>query len=331
MPKYSNTQQIPLSLAVWLATDTYDRSDDPNTISATTLLKPIRQIVLARRVPTEDAHIDLVGMLASRMGTAIHDAIERAWTDAQRRFAALEAIGYPSQTIQRMVINPEPGTDLTGLLPIYLENRSKRVLNGMTISGKYDMVIDGAVEDFKTTSVWEWIKHNNGDDYTMQGSIYRWLNPEIITKDVMSIQLIFTDWSSAASKANADYPPKRTMERKYQLKSIPETEAFIVKKLNQIAMYLDAPEEEIPLCTEEELWATEPVFKYYKNPEKTTRSTKNFDTHQEAMLRYVEDGSVGLIKETPGYVKACLYCPAYLACGQKDQLIESGRLQLTNI
>ena len=51
MSKYINTEDTPLSVAVFLATDHYDY--DPNTISATRLLKPIRQTILSGRVPKE--------------------------------------------------------------------------------------------------------------------------------------------------------------------------------------------------------------------------------------------------------------------------------------
>lgn len=80
------------------------------------------------------------------------------------------------------------------------------------------------------------------------------------------------------------------------------------------------------MCDDDELWRSEPVFKYYKNPAKTLRSTKNFELKQEAMLRFVEDGSVGVIREVPGQVTACKYCPAFAACSQKDALIKSGDL-----
>ena len=75
--KYTNVSNVPLSLAVVLASDNYDYSDDPNTLSATALIIPLRQLVLSNRVDVEDAAADLIGMLQSRMGSAIHDAIER--------------------------------------------------------------------------------------------------------------------------------------------------------------------------------------------------------------------------------------------------------------
>lgn len=57
--QYTNTTNIPLPLAVFLATDDYDYQ--PDTISVTTLLKPIKQIILGRRL---EKKIDLLISLA---------------------------------------------------------------------------------------------------------------------------------------------------------------------------------------------------------------------------------------------------------------------------
>ena len=44
MNPVTNNTNLPLSIAVWLACDDYDYNNDPYTISATTLLKPLKQI-----------------------------------------------------------------------------------------------------------------------------------------------------------------------------------------------------------------------------------------------------------------------------------------------
>ena len=324
MPKYGNVSAVPLSMAVFLACDNYDYNNDPHTISATSLIKPLRQLVLSARVPTEDAVVDLAQMVPSRMGSAIHDAIERAWKENHK--TAMAVLGYPAKVIEKVLINPKKEDLFDGCIPIYLEQRAHRKVGKFTVSGKFDFVGDGRVEDFKSTSTYTAVNNTNDDKYILQGSIYRWLNPTIVTKDEMAIQFIFTDWNRAKAANDPKYPQNRIQQRVLGLKSLPETNAFIERKLSQIEAYWEAPEEELPLCSDEDLWRSEPVFKYYKNPEKTARSTKNFDTKQEAMLRYIEDGSKGIVKEVPGQVTACKYCAAFSVCSQKDQLIKSGDL-----
>lgn len=324
-PKYANVADVPLALAVFLASDFYDYNPDPHTISATTLLKPVRQIVLASRVPPGEGLPNLSDMMSSRMGAAIHDGIERAWKTNHKQ--ALQSLGYPSRVINRVVVNPDPDTVKDDDIPVYLENRMSRKIGKWTVTGKFDFIGEGKVQDFKTTSVFTYMKQTSTSKYAQQGSIYRWLDPRLIHQDQMDIHYIFTDWKAALSKTDPKYPPKRFLTQSFDLLSIAKTEAMIRQKLEQIETYWDKDEADIPECGDEDLWRSQPVFKYYKNGDTTAkRSTKNFDSMTEAVVYKSSNGNVGAIKEVPGQVTACKYCPAFAACSQKDRLIASGDL-----
>lgn len=322
MRRYVNLSDVPLSMAVWLATDSYDHDD--KCISATALIKPVRQLILAKRVPPTEALSDVIDLVSSRMGTAIHDGIEGSWLRNYK--IAMASLGYPAKVIERIRINPDPDNIPEGCIPIFMEIRSYREVMGYRISGKLDFLMDGQVEDFKSTSVNSWVNNNKDEDYILQGSIYRWLNPKLITRDTMQINFLFTDWSGMMARTNPKYPPKRLMSKKFNLMSLQQTEAYIVDRLNQFQRYGRAKEEDIPLCSDKELWRSEPSWKYYKDPEKRTRSTKNFDNKAEAYTRHSADGSVGIVVEVPGQVRACKYCAGFNACKQKDALIASGDL-----
>jgi hypothetical protein len=329
MRKYTNQAGVPLSMAVFLATDNYDYQSGEKVISATSLLKPMRALCLAHRVPPGQDLVEVTSMVQSRMGSALHDAIERAWVNDPSR--ALHKLGYPESVIKRVRVNPDPNTLKEGDIPVYLEQRNAREIGGYRVSGKFDFVGEGRLEDFKSTGVFTWMNNTKDKDYILQGSIYRWLNPKIITSDTMAIQFIFTDWSAAMARANPNYPKFRTMERRLGLLSLPETENFIRGRLSLLDRFIDAPQDDLPRCTDEELWRSEPAWKYYKNPEavaKGGRSTKNFDDKQEAYLRMAQDGNVGRVVEIPGKAKACNYCPAFPVCKQAQDLIASGDLDV---
>ena len=318
---YTNSSNIPLALAVFLATDDYDY--EPNVISATSLLKPIRPLILAKRVPKSDMQVDVSSLVSSRMGSAIHAAIEKAWLNPTQ---ALKLLGYPERVWSKVVINPTELKDDD--IPIYMEQRAYKEVLGIRVSGKYDFVAEGKVQDFKSTSVYTYLNQTNRDKYILQGSIYRWLNEDTITRDTMDIHFIFTDWNKKDSVSNKDYPPNRVHTQSLSLMSVQETGAWVRNKLNQIKMYENTDESELPKCTDEELWRKETVFKYYKNPSNRTRSTRNFKTYHEAMQYFVEQGSVGIVVEVKGQVIACKYCNAFALCSQKDKLIENGDLIL---
>jgi len=325
--QYNNVGAVSLALGVWLARDEYDHNSDPNTISASTLLRPIRQIILPSRIPSGEALPDLVGMFKSRMGTALHNAIEDAWLNHYAE--GMAALGTPSSVIKRVRVNPtDTELAIEGVIPIYLERRASRKLGKWTVTGKFDFVGQGIVQDFKSTSIYAYQKQTGAIKYVEQGSIYRWLNPRIITADTMQIHYMFTDWKQAFVKTDPNYPSKPVITQHFDLLSHPATDTLISNKLAAIDKYWDADEADIPHCTADDLWRSLPQFKYYKNGDTNAkRSTKNFASNQEAVIYMSSTGKgAGAIKEVPGQVTACKWCPAFTECTQKDAFIRSGEL-----
>jgi len=321
----TNKGYIPLALAVWLLHDEYDYIDEPNYISVTGLMKPIRHIILPSRVPPEKRESDVEDYISRALGHSLHDSIEKAWVKGAAR--SLRLLGHPQSVIDRVLVNPTP-EQLAGTknpIPVYLEQRSFRKITvggtTFTIGGKFDMVAEGIVHDNKSTTAYTWLYGGKDDDYRLQGSLYRWLNPDKITEDFIRINFIFTDWQKAQAKQNPNYPQKRLEYKDIPLMSLEETERWIRKKLELVIKYQDSPEAEIPECTDEELWRSAPQYKYYADPLKTSgRSTKNFDNPLEAKKFMLGDkGGKGVIITIPGEVKRCSYCEAFPICSQKDK------------
>jgi hypothetical protein len=324
--RLTNNHGISVPLAVWLLNDEYDYINEPNYISATSLLKSTRQLVLSRRVIQEDREVDLSDLLASRMGSAIHDSQEKAWRVNGKR--AMKMLGYPPAVYENIAINPteEELAANPELIPIWIEKRAfgEITVNGVTykIGGKFDQVLQGRLFDTKTTSVYTYILGSKDNDYGMQGGIYRWLNQDLITDDHIFIQFVFTDWQRARSIGDDNYPKTKTLEYPVEMPSIAETEAFIRAKIGELVKYQNAPDEDIPFCTDKELWRGETVYKYYSDPVKAStpgaRSTRNFDGDKAAAHAFMASKGKGVVKEIPGEVKACGYCPAFSVCKQKD-------------
>lgn len=299
------------SLGVWLATDDYTGEEGERTISATTLLKSTRQIVLSRRVDTALATPNLNSLIASRIGQAIHAAIEKAWVGPSLT-KALEAMGLPAH---RYIVNPT-GPVPEGMLAVYVEQRTSREIDGWTVTGQFDIVIVGLLHDVKSTKGFVIQKRLHDEKWKMQGSIYRWLNPEVIYDDSVVIECVVLDWTAADAASSPEYPQQQWVSLRLQLKSIHETELFVRRKLAEITKHLDTPEPELPECTDEDLWREAPKYAYYANPEATGRSTKNFDSLHEANMFLAEKGK-GKVVTRPGKVKACAYCSAAPLCTQR--------------
>lgn len=319
--KLGNESNIPMALAVWLIHDDYDYVHDPNYLSATSIMKPLKQIILAERVP-EDAQVgDVQDYISRALGNSIHAGVEKAWLSNPTE--ALLKLGIPEAVARRIIINPtEVQLRITkDAIPVYIEQRSRRNLDGMWIGGKYDLVMDGVLNDTKSTSVWSYIKGNRTEEHQLQGSIYRWLNPEKITEDFIRINYVFTDWQKSQVQSIQGYPQSRIVSKDIPLLSIEETEAWLKSKIAQIRKYRTAHQQTIPNCTNEELWIGESQYKYYSDPTKTDgRATKNFGNDKAAAYQYKAEKGKGVVIEITGTAKRCSYCAAYPICEQRELL-----------
>ena len=81
----------------------------------------------------------------------------------------MTSLGYPQKIIDRVLINPSNDDLYEGCIPVYLEQRSTREIAGRIISGKYDFVGEGRLEDFKTTGVFTYMNNTKDKDYILQG------------------------------------------------------------------------------------------------------------------------------------------------------------------
>jgi len=332
MQTFTNQTKIPLSMAVYLATDHYDHI--PGTISATKLMRPVRQLVLSERVPQQLNFTDILSLVKSRVGTSIHDGVEKSWKEGHYKQAMLR-LGYPASIVDRIVVNPEDSELKPDSIPVYMEQRMFRDFMGERISGKYDFLAEGRLEDIKTTGAYTWKLDSKVEDYQLQGSIYRWLDAALpiprITQDHMAIQFVFNDWAGYKVKSEDGYPPRQVEQKLIPLMSVQDTEDYITNKITQLRLYKNSDETLVPQCTDKELWRKETVYKYYRKPDSYAagkRSTANFNTSAEAFARFTKDGGTGLVIEKLGQVIACKFCPAFAVCTQKDGYLADGTLTL---
>jgi len=328
----TNRSNIPLALAVWLLHDEYDYINRPNYFSLTTLLKPLRQIILPRRIePGLADPPDLEDFIARALGHSLHDSIEKAWKVGYAR--SLKLLGHPQHVIDRVIINPTDEYRQTHpeCIPVFLEQRAYRkvMVNGVEyeIGGKFDMVAEGILTDNKSTSVYAQIFGGRDEDYKLQMSGYDWLDkaqpmPKI-TADYGVIHFIFTDWQKSQVLAGNNYPPSRLGKKSIALYSEPEMDRWVKNKLTLIQKYMNVSETQLPECSPEELWMSAPKFKYYADPAKTGgKSTRNFDTKQDASKHLAASGK-GVVIEVRGEPKRCGYCPAFPVCTQREKYFPS--------
>jgi hypothetical protein len=295
--QYLNKANLPQYLVDWLINDEYDYNTDLHTVSATTLMKPARAYWLTLR-HGDDLEIDVTDLIASRLGSAIHNSIEQVKT---------------------------PG--------VTKEQRVTRVLNidgtEYTVRGKFDVLVEEGgkrfLRDIKTTSVWAYIYGGKDEDYKKQLSIYRWLLESVTpVEPVAFIDFLFTDWSGTKAKMEDSYPSQRIIAGyKIELMSLAETENYIRERLLAFFAFKDKSDTDLPLCSKEELWASDDTFAVMKPG--AQRATKVCDSKEEALV-YIGNKSVknGYVEYRQGKVKRCKYCSAAPFCSQYKSLQKAG-------
>ena len=304
---------LPLPIQVWLAADAYEGKNDLSHISATNLINDSHKIVLENQIKNELDTSDegLLNMFASRRGTAIHSALENVWTNDNLRNKALDALGL-KELKERIVINQHK--ENPNQISIWLEQRAYKKIDDMTVNGQFDMVMDGQVIDYKNTSVFTYMHKTKVEDYKIQGSIYKWLNPDLITSDTIKIIYIMHDWTAKNAKINPDYPQSPVIDEDYDLYSLDYIEGYIKNKIHEIKNGGTLE------CTKS-LKLSDPVWQYFSKS--GCKAIKNFGNQTDAN-HYVMTKGKGFIKMKPQKATGCKYCKARSICKQYADLLLKG-------
>ena len=129
------------------------------------------------------------------------------------------------------------------------EERFFAECNGIKISGAIDMLVDGAVTDYKVTSVFT-IQKGLKTDWEQQLNIYAWLlRQNDITATSLEIVGLCRDWIFSRAEAKRDYPQSPIVPIKVPLWRDERQDKFVEDRVRVHTM-----ENTLP-CTPEERWA----------------------------------------------------------------------------
>ena len=272
----TNKMNLPQSLVNAVTTEKHNKE---GCISATTLLKGVKEILLTNR-HWDELSVDVSDLIWSLHGTAVHKILEDS--------------------------NPEMFTE---------EEFSKELLtdNGsVNITGKVDLydMEEKTITDYKNTSVWK-VLFNNFDDWKRQGEIYAWLMKEcgLEVKKCRFLAML-RDWSIGEAERKADYPQSQMYVFEFDVgeKELEEGRQFACEKANAVLQASKLSDDDIPPCTSEERWERKSTWAVKKEGRKT--AVKVCDTQEEAEA-YVKGVDKGFVEERKG---ECGKCKRYCLC-----------------
>jgi hypothetical protein len=190
-------------------------------------------------------------------------------------------------------------------------------IGGVTLSGTSDLYDGDKISDYKTTSVYTIMFGSRIEEWTRQLNVYHYLFAAHSFKaKELEIIALLKDWSRSKAKYDTKYPQASVIKIDIPIWPAERTEAYIKERIALIMAHKDTADKDLPLCSDEERWKKESVYKCMKAGQ--VKSKKNFEVKTEAEA-YCKENNLEL-KEIPGecvkcasYCYGCSFCSQYLS------------------
>jgi len=158
-----------------------------------------------------------------------------------------------------------------------VEERAIVEIDGKKVGGQIDYAISGnVIYDFKFTSVWV-TKEGPRPDWVEQLNCYRFLAGEYgVEIAKLQIVAIFRDWSIREARRDKQYAQAQVAILNLPIWGREATLGFL---RHRIALH-EAAAKELPLCTDDEVWARPPKFAVMKKG--NVRALRVFDNLADA-------------------------------------------------
>lgn len=277
--KITNHSNLPMPF-VRMAEDKYEIK--PKRYSVTTLLKPVREILLNRR-HNDEIEQDCSDMIWLLFGKAVHVILEQ-YSEGASEFAE-----------EKLAVKFGNGYIVSGVIDLYDIDRKE-------------------VIDYKTASVWKAV-YKDYEDWRKQGLMYAWLlSQNGLPCEKVVFYAILKDWNKQKAKTEVEYPklPVLKVEFTANDKEISEIDVYIHNKIDEIIFYEDKPDSELPLCSVEDRWHDDDKYAVMKKGRKSALRVLN--SYKEAEEWKAANGG-DYIEERKGTDKKCVdYCLCCTKC-----------------
>lgn len=265
----TNKLNLPQAVVLAVQNDPYTRGN--SDISVTQLITPPYQRRLKETVePVED----VAERLFSLYGQIGHAILERAGLRAG----------------------------------LNVEERLFAKIGGLTVSGQYDIIQDGCLQDYKFTTHWSVKDEEPKQEWVEQLNLLRVLAIRNGMK-VTSLRIIafLRDHQKTMAKRDITYPQLPVATVDIPLWSIEDAEEFMAERI-KAHLELNPPP-----CSDVERWMTNPVYALKKAGRKS--AIKLFDEKSDADIACEAGGKDHFVEYRKGEYRRCNdYCNVSHGC-----------------
>lgn len=237
---------------------TNDHEYMPKRYSVTAVLKGTREAILQRRHDGEIEQ-DVSDMVWAIFGSAVHGILEKSQeTESQLKENWLS-------------VDMDDGYELSGIFDLYDDST-------------------GTVTDYKTAAAWK-VVFGEFDDWKKQTMCYVWMLRQIGFENARRGEIVamLKDHSKTKAKADHTYPqhPVFRIGWDFTDEELEECGKALKEKFAEIARCEQLPDDELPMCTEEERWHKADKWAVMKKGRKT--AVRVYESEKDARVRAMEE------------------------------------------
>jgi hypothetical protein len=231
--KINNRLHLPDGIVKAVSTE---KHNEPGCISATTLIKGVKEVLLMER-HWDELTDDVADRIWAIWGTAVHSLLEQ---EGENEFSE---VNMPYK------------------------------VNGITVTGRIDNYdfAKGIICDYKTASINK-IRVGNFSEWRLQGLIYAWLlRKNGLKAERCRFIALLKDHSKTEADRDRRYPqnPVYVYEFPVTLTDIIKIDRFIRNKVDEYVHCQKLADDAIPACSKEERWEKAPKYAVMKTGRKS--------------------------------------------------------------
>lgn len=286
--KITNKFNLPQPLVNAANRDDYTMGDA--RMSVTGLLRPPRITLLTKR-HSPDIEVDVSDMIWSLFGRAVHSILEKG--------------GDEEHLPEERLFMEVRGWRISGAIDV----------QRITVRGNTPVV---RITDYKVCKAYSVM--NEKVDWENQLNLYAHLIREVKGYEVEGLQIcgLVRDWDRNKAASDPDYPQASAVTVPVNLWPPAAAKAFIEERVrvHQSAIAAADMGEELPPCSEEDMWTRKETWAVRKRANK--RPNKVFDIRGEAEAYQTQMGDDYVIEHRPGEPIRCTgnYCNVAPWCSQ---------------
>jgi hypothetical protein len=271
-------------------------------LSVTEMTNSPRIVQLANRYPDKLKKDTIESSLPALLGTSTHDMFER--------YLRAYDVAHPNTyLLERRMLTVQ-------------EAASGRLVR---VAGRFDILERRHILwDIKQTSTFKFVR-GNVDDFEKQLNIYAYmLQLDGIKVDTLKILAVFPDWNKwERQRQGGSYPPNKMTAYKFELWPFKERHDYFVDRINLHDAASVVPDDQLPLCTDEDMWAAPTKWAVYASKQ-ARKASRLFEDKADALayVNNMQDSATAIIRERPGKRTRCAdWCKCSPVCQQyKDFL-----------